>query len=259
MLSPNRSTGPRRFAVPCDLSSVQLRAYLDDELDAVGAATFESHLKSCQECAAVLASEKALRQTLASSELYERAPDRLRQNVLSGLPAPVAKSQSWRWVALAAALLLAVLLGRELLTVLRGQSDVTMLASAAVDAHLRSLQPGHLTDVESTDQHTVKPWFDGKVAFAPSVRDFSSDGFPLRGGRLDILAGRTAAALVYGRRKHIINVFVLESQPPIAVSNSGDRHGYRWLSWQKDGFTYVAVSDAAPDDLQRLRELFLKE
>ena len=245
--------------MPCDLSSVQLRAYLDDELDAVGAATFESHLKSCPECAAVLASEKALRQTLASSELYERAPDRLRQNVLSGLPAPVAKSQSWRWVALAAALLLAVLLGRELLTVLRGQSDVTMLASAAVDAHLRSLQPGHLTDVQSTDQHTVKPWFDGKVAFAPSVRDFSSDGFPLLGGRLDILAGRTVAALVYGRRKHIINVFVLESQPPIAVSNSGDRHGYHWLSWQKDGFTYVAVSDAAPDDLQQLRELFLKE
>lgn len=249
--------------MPCDLSSVQLHAYLDDELDAVGAATFETHLKSCPECAAVLASEKALRQTLACSQLYECAPDRLRQNVLASLPAslpaPVAKSQAWRWVALAAALLLAVLLGRELFTVLRGQSDMTTLASAAVDAHLRSLQPGHLTDVPSSDQHTVKPWFDGKVAFAPSVRDFSNDGFSLLGGRLDVLAGRTSAALVYGRRKHIINVFVLDSQRPIGVSNSGDRHGYHWLSWQQGGFTYVAVSDAAAGDLQQLRELFLKE
>jgi anti-sigma factor RsiW len=124
---------------------------------------------------------------------------------------------------------------------------------------LRSLQPGHLTDVQSTDQHTVKPWFDGKIDFAPSVPNFASEGFPLLGGRLDVLTGRTAAALVYGRRKHIINVFVLESRFTAKGWGSGERNGYHWLSWQKGGYIYLAVSDAAENDLQQVRDLFLKE
>ncbi len=247
----------------CDLSSLQLHAYLDDELHAVDAANFETHLKSCPRCAAALASETALRQTLASSQLYERAPLDLRKKVLANLPkTPTASApypQTWRWIALAASLLLAFILGRELFTLLHDRSETTSLAAAAVDAHLRSLQPGHLTDVQSSDQHTVKPWFDGKVAFAPSVRDFGNDGFPLLGGRLDVLVGRTAAALVYGRRKHFIDVFVLASPRLSATSDSGERNGYHWLAWQRDGFTYIAVSDVAADDLQQLRTLILKE
>jgi anti-sigma factor RsiW len=251
--------------VPCELSGIHLQAYLDGELDAAGTASFERHLQSCAQCGAALASEQALRHTLHAAQLYERAPDHLRQKVRAALPASFpAPGQTvrfpvWQWAALAAALLLAVLLGRELLTVLRSNSEATTLAVAAVDAHLRSLQPGHLMDVESTDQHTVKPWFDGKIDFAPSVRDFANDGFPLMGGRLDVLAGRTAAALVYSRRKHVVNVFVVtgpEANP--ALAPSGERQGYHWLSWQKDGFSYVAVSDAAPADLQQLRDLFLK-
>jgi anti-sigma factor RsiW len=248
--------------VPCELSGIHLQAYLDGELDAAGTVSFERHLPSCPQCAAALASEQALRQTLHAAQLYERAPDHLRQKVRlpARFPAQTVRFPVWRWAALAAALLLAVLLGRELLTVLRANSEATTLAAAAVDAHLRSLQPGHLMDVESTDQHTVKPWFDGKIDFAPSVRDFANDGFPLIGGRLDVLAGKTAGALVYSRRKHIVNVFVLKkSEVNTALAPSGERQGYHWLSWQKDDFSYCAVSDVAPADLQQLRDLFLKE
>lgn len=251
--------------MPCELSGIHLQAYLDSELDAAGAASFERHLQSCAQCATALAAEQALRHTLSAAQLYERAPDRLRQKVRAALRAavpdhvPAVRFPAWRWAAIAAVFLLAVLLGRELLTLLGSNSEATALAVAAVDAHLRSLQPGHLMDVASTDQHTVKPWFDGKIDFAPSVRDFASDGFPLIGGRLDVLAGRAAAALVYSRRKHVVNVFVLKPPAVSALAPSGVRQGYHWLFWQKDGFSFVAVSDVAPADLQQLRDLFLKE
>lgn len=249
--------------MPCDLSETQLHAYLDGELDAVSSATFEKHLESCPQCAKTLAAEEALRQTLASSQLYEPAPLDLRNKIRANLPkalsARASQFQAWRWVAIAASLLFAALLGRELLTVVRGQSEGSALASAAVDAHLRSLQPGHLTDVESTDQHTVKPWFYGRIDFAPSVRDFGGDGFPLLGGRLDVLTGKTVAVIVYGRRKHLINVFVMKPQTSQVPPESGERQGYRWLSWQKSGLQYLAVADTGTIDLQQLRDLILKE
>jgi anti-sigma factor RsiW len=131
--------------------------------------------------------------------------------------------------------------------------------SPSLHAHLRSLQPGHLTDVESTDQHTVKPWFDGKLDIAPPVRDFASDGFPLLGGRLDVIEGRTVAALVYGRRKHMVNVFVWKSQDTVPYSDSGERQGYHWVSWKKDGFTFCAVSDVSLPELQQLKTLFFQQ
>jgi anti-sigma factor (TIGR02949 family) len=247
--------------VPCELSSVHLHAYLDGELDAAGAANFERHLQSCAQCAAALASEEALRKTLMVSQLYEPAPVHVRRKVRSSLPAArfsqTIKLQAWRWGALAAGLLLAAFLGREFFIFLHGQSEGAALATAVVDAHLRSLQPGHLTDVQSTDQHTVKPWFDGKIEFAPLVRDFGNDGYPLVGGRLDVLAGRPVAVLVYARRKHIVNVFVMK--PPRGLARSGERQGYHWMSWETGGLEYVAASDVAPPDLQQLRDLFLRE
>lgn len=247
----------------CELTRTRLHAYFDGELDAAGAASFEQHLRSCPECASALASEQSLRQAVCNAQLYEPASEKLRKNVLKNLPAASASQPStfplWRWAAVAAILLLAVLLGRELISMLRTQSEGAALATAAVDAHLRSLQPGHLTDVQSTDQHTVKPWFDGKIDFAPSVQDFANDDFPLLGGRLDVLDGKAAAALVYGRRKHIINVFVMESQRPAPGPSSGEQLGYHWLFWHAGTFTYIAVSDTSPADLQQLRDLFQKQ
>jgi anti-sigma factor RsiW len=250
--------------VHCELTETRLHAYFDGELDAAGAASFEQHLRSCPECASALASEQSLRQVVTESHMYAPASDKLHRNILKNLPAASASragtsSSLWRWAALAAVLLLAVFLGRELLSVFRTQSETVALATAAVDAHLRSLQPGHLTDVQSSDQHTVKPWFDGKVNFAPPVPDFANDGFPLLGGRLDVLDGRTTAALVYGRRKHIINVFVVAFPREGSNASSGDRQGYHWVSWQTGPFAYIAVSDVSATDLQQLRQLFQKQ
>jgi anti-sigma factor RsiW len=246
--------------VHCELTETRLHAYFDGELDAAGAASFEQHLRSCPACESALAAERSLRQAVSQSQLYVPASAKLHKNIAKNLPAASASRPSffhlWRWAALVAVLLLALFLGRQLFSVFRAQSESVTLASAAVDAHLRSLQPGHLTDVQSSDQHTVKPWFDGKVNFAPPVPDFANDGFPLLGGRLDVLDGQTTAALVYGRRKHIINVFVAPTPHALSGPDSGDRQGYHWLSWQSGPFSYIAVSDVSSTDLLQLRTLF---
>jgi anti-sigma factor (TIGR02949 family) len=253
--------------VTCDLSQTRLHAYFDGELDAMGAAEFERHLESCPDCETRLAAEEKLRSALAGAQLYARAPENLRKNLLISLPKAAvppplkdpkpSAAESWRWLAIAASVILALLLGTQYMEKLNRHLQQQAMAAVIVDAHLRSLQPGHLEDVISTDQHTVKPWFDGKIDFAPPVRDFANDGFPLVGGRLDVLEGRSAAALVYGRRKHIVNVFVTKTQPGDAPDRSGELQGYHWVAWQQNGFTFTAVSDTAYADLDQLKQLFL--
>ena len=251
----------------CDLTQTRLHAYFDGELDAMGAAEFERHLESCPDCETRLAAEEKLRSALAGAQLYARAPETLRRKLETSLPAaavpryvrdPKASNEkSWRWLAIAASVILAAILGTQYVEKLNRYSQQQAMAAVIVDAHLRSLQPGHLEDVISTDQHTVKPWFDGKIDFAPPVRDFANNGFPLLGGRLDVIDSRTAAALVYGRRKHIVNVFVEKAQPGDSQGASGELQGYHWVSWQQNGFTFTAVSDAAYGDLDQLKQLFL--
>jgi anti-sigma factor RsiW len=253
--------------VTCDLSQTRLHAYFDGELDAMGSAEFERHLESCPDCETRLAAEEKLRSALVGAQLYARVPETLRRKLQTSLPTAAIPPQvtdpkrsvadSWRWLAIAASVILAAILGTHYLETLNHHSQQQAMAAVIVDAHLRSLQPGHLEDVISTDQHTVKPWFDGKIDFAPPVRDFANDGFPLLGGRLDVIDSRTAAALVYGRRKHIVNVFVEKSQPGDSQDASGELQGYHWITWQQNSFTFTAVSDTAYADLDQLKQLFL--
>ena len=250
--------------MPCEHSQLELHGYLDGELDAMGAANFERHLADCPDCKRALATEESLRAALQKAALYERAPGSLRQNLLGATQEKVAairparvSGYAWQWLAAAAVLLLTIAVGWRQWQHSQAPAPMQLVAASLVDAHLRSLQPGHLTDVESTDQHTVKPWFDGRLDFAPPVRDFSSDGFPLLGGRLDAVEGRTVAALVYGRRKHIINVFVEKTPSAADTWNGfGSMQGYHWLAWQKDGFSFFAVSDVSALDLSQLEQLF---
>jgi anti-sigma factor RsiW len=234
---------------------------MDGELDAARAADFERHLISCADCVAVLEANESVRSSIQRAGLYERAPKALRQKIqaqVNGttqpLVLPIRNPAPWRWLAIAATVLLALFLGWRLPSLLPGSGE-NALASAIVDAHLRSLQPGHLEDVQSTDQHTVKPWFDGKLDFAPPVQDFVNQGFPLQGGRLDVIRGRTVAVLVYARRKHLVNVFVWPTTEADSEPLSGSQLGYHWIDWRKGGMEMYAVSDVSRDDLAELQRL----
>jgi anti-sigma factor (TIGR02949 family) len=249
--------------VSCDFTRTVLHGYLDGELDATGAAEFERHLEGCRECAVALGSEESLRSSLQRSSLYENAPLTLRKKVRVGLDAataaPVAaRIPAWRWLAMAATIL--VVASVSWYAWQRPAPDISstapFTAAEMIDAHVRSLQPGHLTDVASSDQHTVKPWFNGKLAFVPPVKDFADEGFPLVGGRLDVLAGQNVAALVYARRKHFINVFVMPTkEPDTPIHTPGLRQGYQWRHWRRQGMEYCAISDAPDSDIYKLAQL----
>jgi mycothiol system anti-sigma-R factor len=248
--------------VNCELKSTSLHGYLDGELDAVRAAEFENHLESCPECLAELEGQESLRASLQQAQLRERAPLDLRKKVLQSLPKPASRprmalSLSWQWVAVAAALLLAMSgFGWRLVSHRLDLSAQQQLSAEIVDAHVRSLQVGHLSDVISTDQHTVKPWFNGKVDFAVPVRDFADDGFPLQGGRLEVINGKTVAALIYGRRKHEVNLFVWpETNASDEAAHPSSLRGYQLIRWRKAGMEYWLASDLALPDLEVLQRL----
>ena len=244
----------------CNRAGTVLHGYFDNELDALDASEFERHLEQCSDCVNALEALESLRSSMNLTELYEKTPASFRKKVLASLGSgrPVAASPSrtvWSWLAAAAAILVTVYLGVQLGTSQRGGNDGTELAAEIVDAHLRSLQPGHLVDVVSTDQHTVKPWFDGKLDFSPPVQDFADQGFPLQGGRIDVVRGRTVAALVYARRKHFVNVFIWPANERDAAPRSGSQQGYQWTQWRKAGMEFWAITDAAPSALEQLRNL----
>jgi anti-sigma factor RsiW len=241
------------------LQAEWLHGYFDGELDAARAAEFEAHLASCAGCTAALARQQVLRDAIGGAALYARATPSLRARVKGALPTRSAASRAGLllWPGAAAAVLAIALFG--LWQLRPGGSEAAAerpIVAAILDAHVRSLQPAHLTDVPSSDQHTVKPWFDGKLDFSPPVTDLASDGFPLAGGRLDVIGGRSVAALVYGRRKHVVNLFVWPSEGREATSaRSGTAHGYRWTHWTRGGMSFWAVSDTAAADLEEFARL----
>jgi mycothiol system anti-sigma-R factor len=251
----------------CDFSGTLLHAYLDGELDAMRAAEFERHLETCRECAATLGAAESLRSSLQRAQLYETAPAGLRKKIRAELKVSSAAASSsrvapWRWLAAAAAILLVTGVAWFALPHFHGggsESASSVTSAEVLDAHIRSLQAGHLTDVTSTDQHTVKPWFDGKLDFIPPVHDFMDEGFPLIGGRLDVLGERNVAALVYGRRKHFVNVFVWPTkEPDTPIHQPGSRQGYQWVHWRYQGMEFCAVSDVSAQDLHELAQLFIQ-
>jgi len=160
---------------------------------------------------------------------------------------------AWRWLAAAATLVAAIGGTWQVATTV---SDGRALADQVLASHVRSLMPGHLTDVASTDQHTVKPWFNGRLDYSPAVSDFAGAGYPLIGGRLDYVGGRPVAALVYGRRQHMIDVLLWPKESgPKAGPASLTRQGYHLVHWVGPQYTYWVVSDLAPAELRQFAEL----
>ena len=245
----------------CELTQRYVPGYLDGELDLVRTIEMEAHLKGCPACALELENLKALRAALQRSSLAYAAPAALRERIQSSLRASsgadIQKSKIkwpslnfWQLAGAFAMLALISISGWQWTARLRAPSSDQRIAAEVFSSHVRSLEGNHLMDVVSTDQHTVKPWFDGKLDFSPPVEDLANDGFPLVGGRLDYLEGREVAALIYQRRKHFINVFVW---PNPTGSNSAKaiepRQGYNIMRWSRGGFQFWSVSDVAASDL----------
>ena len=240
---------------------LQMDAYVDGELAPRDAREFEAHLKECPECARLHDARVALGAAIRAEIPPLRAPEALRTQLRASLNAAAGSPRrrlalptlGVRWLALAASLLL-VAGGSWQLASTRAAGKA--LSEEVLTSHVRSLMPGHLTDVISSDQHTVKPWFNGKLDFSPSVYDFAGLGFPLIGGRLDYLAGRPVAALVYGRRQHLINVFLW----PVTEGATGGpgftiRQGYHLLHWTSADYTYWVASDLGMAELRQFAEM----
>ena len=249
----------------CQEARSLLHAFLDDELDVAHNLDVQHHLDSCPACAREHAAQLALRAALRSEALYFRPSEDFNTRARAALRAtagpvgPRRPTMSFPWTfrfwmpAGAAAALLAVMA----ITIWRlapgtaGPSADDLLAQEVTTSHIRSLMPGHLTDVPSSDQHTVKPWFNGKLDFSPPVKDLTGEGYPLTGGRLDYLGGRPIAALVYMRRQHIINLMVWPApREPDRSPTAAMRQGYHLLHWAQGGMIYWAVSDLNEDEMK---------
>jgi len=238
----------------CQELQSQLHAYRDGELDLTSSLEIESHLNECKVCFQVNDNLKTLQKALRSDALrFQPNPD-LEARIRSALRREARGAGTrvgWRWlIPVLSAAVLVIVFGGYLLT--RSPGD-DLIAREVVSGHVRSLMtPGHTIDVVSEDPHTVKPWFDGKLDFSPPVRDFTAQGFALIGGRLDYIANRPVAALIYERRKHPINVFIWPAAGGDTKAVAQVQQGYNVIHWTKSGMTFWAISDLNLAELQQL-------
>ena len=235
-----------------------LDAYLDGELDLVRQVEIEDHLRTCGACSRIHQAQLALRTALKSDELYFRAPAHLERKVrMAARPAEGTRRPrmpAWIGPALAAAAVVA--LAVFIAPMLSRPSRTERIAQDVVSAHIRSLMPGHLTDVSSSEHHTVKPWFAGKLDFSPPVADLSAEGFELVGGRLDYAADRPVAALVYRKGGHLINLFVWPSESTRESAEAAEvRQGYDLLFWTRGKTDFWAISDLNATELRQFADL----
>jgi anti-sigma factor RsiW len=244
----------------CDESKLLLDAYADGELDLVRHIELEAHMKTCPACMRrseeIGARRTRIRDTLprfsASQQLREKIHASLRAEAKKTarqrpLRFPVAW-QGWNLAGLAASVTVAMLAGYSLGN---HRARSASIADEAIAEHMRSLQASHLMDVISTDRHTVKPWFSGRLDFSPPVADLADIGFPLAGGRLDQIDGHTAAALVFRRRLHAINVFFWPADETASPLSDASKSGFNAQGWSHGGLNFLAVSEIPADDLDQ--------
>jgi anti-sigma factor RsiW len=245
----------------CDEAEVLLHALIDGELDAGHAREVEDHIAGCPRCAAQLAAYRELNRAIAGANLRYTAPPLLRKRIEASLPqpqatrAPPSRRAVLRGFAMGSAV--SAIAATGLVAIILRNDDEQRIESEVVSAHLRSLQAGHLTDVISTDQHTVKPWFNGKLDVAPPVVDLTAQGFALIGGRLDYVDARPIGAIVYRRRAHVINLFVAQTaSTERRAARTETIQGFNIRRWSDQGLNYWAVSDLAADELADFGEKF---
>lgn len=241
----------------CDDSRTYLSAYLDDELDVAESLRIQKHLAGCQDCQQAQDEQLVLRSALRDPDLRACPSVDFSKRIeaaVRGASREEARSRrssrfeflrldSFGWLP-AAAVLLIVTAAALFVTNIFRSSHQQLIASAVLAGHIRSLQPNHLIDVPSSDRHTVKPWFQGRLDFSPPVPDLSELGWTLVGGRLDYVDGRSVAVIVYQRRMHNINVFLWPNHGSTEdVIRQEEAQGYQILHWNGPEMTYWVVSD----------------
>jgi anti-sigma factor RsiW len=244
----------------CEETSLLVHALIDGELDAGHAREVEAHVADCPRCAAQLRDFRVMRQALAAPALRHQAPTALRARIEAALPSPraaVAPSRRSLLKGLAMGSVVSGALAASFVVVVVRKEEDQRILGDVVSAHLRSLQGDHLIDVQSTDQHTVKPWFNGRLDVAPPVIDLTAQGFTLIGGRLDYIDGRPVAAIVYKRRAHVINLFVA----PVTTQLTGPARatidqvqGFNIWRWTRSDLGFWAASDINAEELQEFGE-----
>src|SRR3954451_19261943 len=238
----------------CVDQELLLGGLIDGELDAANTALVEAHVARCEGCREELDRLQALRNLLRSDGVRHTAPESLTRRIaaMPELSPKVANdNRVVRW--LAPGLIGAVAASLAMVTLLPPGTN-SVVDQELVSSHVRSLQPGHLTDVQTTNQHIVKPWFNGRIDFSPPVPELADQGFPLAGGRLDSIDGKTVAAIVYHRRLHTVNLFVWPAKDE--AERSFVKDGFTVTEWSRNGLRYAAVSDIPAAELQQFRELF---
>jgi len=237
----------------CQQARPLIDFYADGELDAAGILELEKHIHDCPACALAWRNAQSLKKSLKQDALYFTAPAELRRAIKSELHSQVKPRESFwslKWLTAATTSFATVCLALLLTVTLTRPSEQQRLAQEIVSSHVRSLMANHALDVVSTDQHTVKPWFNGKLDFSPPVKDLAAQQFPLGGGRLDYIGGRSVAALVFHRAKHVINLFIWPSNAadskavPVTTIQ-----GYNVIHWSNAGMTFWAVSDLNEKEL----------
>jgi anti-sigma factor RsiW len=258
----------------CKHTATLVHGYIDHELDDARRSWFETHVQSCSACARVVARERTLSAALRRAAPRLAAPPALAARIGAALdaaatgtpPAPATATilrwrlprvapHAWRMAAsFAAVAVLSSSLTWFALTRTPSPEDDPRIAEALVDSHVHALMTGHVFVVASSDQHTVKPWFQGRVDVSPPVADFVHEGFPLLGGRVDYVDRRAAAVLVYSSRQHMIDVYVWpQANPQAPAGNAESTHnGYNTIRWNAGGLAFAAVSDVNFDELRRL-------
>jgi anti-sigma factor RsiW len=247
----------------CDQAELLVHAYVDGELDLSGVLALEAHLKGCAQCRALRQRISALHEQLRAGLESYSAPQGLRERLdpTAGSAAPPSPPVQWQrrqMLRMAASVVVAILASSGTTYWAVRPSANPRIADEVVASHIRSLMADHLIDVASSDQHTVKPWFDGKLDVAPAVVDLGAQGFPLVGGRLDYIGKRPVAALVYRHRKHLINLFACPTpggEAPDATPKARTMRGYNVLYWTAGDITYWAVSDVDRSALDDFRDL----
>jgi anti-sigma factor RsiW len=248
--------------VNCQETLELIHAYADGELDLVKNLEIDRHLQDCPACARAHAEIQQVRKAIQEGDLYHAAPPALRSRIHGLLPvarpAALMRHHPGRWLALAASLLLFAAGGWTLARILSPTPRDTFLAQQLVASLVRAqMLPSHSLDVESSDQHTVRPWFEqgGKLDFSPPVPDLKEQGFPLVGGRLDYLDDRPVAVLVYQRRQHVINLFIWRSETPESAIQTRSQQSYHLANWSRAGLTFWAVSSVNAEELLQFAQL----